>query len=176
MITPVSYNGPYVPYAKTNRELTEIADDVKGSFVWDNTMSVVYVTGDGTKTFKTLFTELISAFMDKVSAMGDDDRIRVSAMNIEYAPGINNGIRILTGDDATRDAFMNTNTTFSRNFKTTTIVSNKLWAYMLNLSSTASSMSFNVADVTSGTITSYLETACPNNKKIYLHYQIYHKV
>ena len=33
MITPVSYNGPYVPYAKTNRQLTEDSVDWKSNSV-----------------------------------------------------------------------------------------------------------------------------------------------
>lgn len=32
MITPVSYNGPYVPYAKSNKELTEDVEDLTNQF------------------------------------------------------------------------------------------------------------------------------------------------
>lgn len=50
MITPVSYNGPYVPYAKTNKELTDLATrlDVTSSV----TSTVGTIDGSSTTAYK----------------------------------------------------------------------------------------------------------------------------
>ena len=67
MITPVSYNGPYVPYAKTNRELTEDVAYKTESFTYSGiTINVkkwgrfVEITLDGRTTAALTADETIA--------------------------------------------------------------------------------------------------------------------
>lgn len=77
MITVASYNGDYVPYAKSNKELTE---DVKDTWISENYGGdTLYVTADGTKTYKTLLNELAAVILSKVQSLGSGHIMELTA-------------------------------------------------------------------------------------------------
>lgn len=75
MLTVPSYNGDYVPYAKSNRELTE--DVANARVLIGSVTQHVTVTADGTKTIQTLMQELHSALSSLVASLNTDEVIYI---------------------------------------------------------------------------------------------------
>ena len=67
-------NPTHQPYAKTNRELTEVAQQVEGGYilVTKGDYTSVSVTADGVKTYQTLLNELYVALNTYIAAHPDE--------------------------------------------------------------------------------------------------------
>lgn len=105
MIAPVDYNGPYVPYAKTNKELT---DDLKGGYMLIGDKSFTYsidATAGTTKTYRTFFNEANAAWIEMCQSLADDEYVELTGVQ--------------GGDDSTFP-FNGTNIIRRLNSKTTT--------------------------------------------------------
>ena len=85
MISPaeldLSYDD-YVPYAKTNRELTKVHEEIKGKYAVDGTNLYIEVTGDGTKTYKTLLETLATSFNSLLSNLDSDEMVIIDSMDV----------------------------------------------------------------------------------------------
>ena len=86
MITPVSYNGPYVPYAKTNRELTEKIDIV-GNLFTTTTKVVDNITHGIATTVATLGnlpigTYVVSGQFNSDSAMSGGGLVQFASSGV----------------------------------------------------------------------------------------------
>jgi hypothetical protein len=75
MITVPSYNGDYVPYAKSNKELTEDVADAR--ILIGSVTQHLSVIADGTKTIQTLMQELHSALSSRVASLNTDEVIYI---------------------------------------------------------------------------------------------------
>jgi hypothetical protein len=69
----------YVPYAKSNKELTE---DV-GTYQFDEVKKSVVVTSDGSKSSKTLLNELATAILALAQALPSGQNLSVEALRDE---------------------------------------------------------------------------------------------
>lgn len=72
----------YVPYAMSNRELTE---DVSQKMLQYNFSggSSIFVTSDGVKSKKTLLNELANAFVAKCQSLASDEWIEIKGLRID---------------------------------------------------------------------------------------------
>lgn len=75
MIRPASITSDaFVPYAMTNKELTEVAQQIESGYIikTDKTKSLISVTADGVKTYGALFSELRTALLTYLANHTDE--------------------------------------------------------------------------------------------------------
>lgn len=89
MIRPASIkNSEYVPYAMTNRELTE---NVNGKYVYTDWDKWFEVTADGTKTIAALLKELADSIVSFTQTMSSDEQMTLNLVagdNYSAVPAI----------------------------------------------------------------------------------------
>jgi hypothetical protein len=75
IVSLASYNGDYVPYAKSNKELTDDVADAR--ILIGSVTQHLSVIADGTKTIQTLMQELHSALSSLVASLNTDEVIYI---------------------------------------------------------------------------------------------------
>ena len=114
MITLISdASNEFTPYAMTNRELTDVAQQEIGNYMYKGTYNTS-VAADGVKDYETLINDVSLAFLAKLQALADDEIAFVKQLTINSvtSPIIT---KLFVG-------FNNTATSFDIDYSKTTIV------------------------------------------------------
>lgn len=172
MITVASYDGDYVPYAKSNKELTEnlnkgqILEDFIGT--GDNGISV---TGDGVKTLGTLLNELGTALLAKAQSLASNEYMEIRGLRVDGSWEVPiNQYQIFDRNSAKVACDFGTS---ALNYGNTGV-----YVHRTTVSSVANEIYANVATIKSSGVTfsTDKENVIGNGKIVKMFYRIYKRV
>lgn len=162
---PNSDYAHYVPYCKSNRELTDVAKQVQGNYVFTGINSVS-VTADGAKNWQALFNELIVS-LDSYLSSHTDEYIRITALL--YA----NDYTLVPSDyDAYRMYHYSIDTRLR--FSSVDLDTSSLFIRTINLSRTLASNKNYVSN--NGTITDNTSSIATNGMVTSIYFESYKKI